>query len=76
MSPTRKASQYSVPKNDRGLLTYKPKKSPGPGKYEADIQAIKAKIKDATFAMPKASRDFSFSKYSAEHGVLVAKGLF
>jgi hypothetical protein len=76
MSPTVKASQYSVPKNDRGLLTKKDNKKPGPGNYEADTQAIKTRIKEATFAMPKASRDFSFSKYSAQHNVLVSKGLY
>ena len=34
LSPTIKASQYSIPRSDRGLLTFKQKKQPGPGKYE------------------------------------------
>lgn len=76
LSPTIKASQYSVPKSDRGLLTFKAKKQPGPGNYENDVQAITSRIKDATFAMPKASRDVSFSKYGALHSTLVKKGLF
>ena len=36
LSLTKKASQYSVPKNDRGLLTKKFKGIPGPGNYEND----------------------------------------
>ena len=75
-SPTIKASQFSVPKNDRGLLTFAKPKVPGPGNYENDVQAIKSRIKDQTFAMPKASRDVSFAKYSSEHSALVRKGLF
>lgn len=65
-----------MPKSDRGLLTFQAPKKPGPGNYDNDIQAIKSRIKDATFAMPKASRDVSFSKYGAEHSALVRKGLF
>lgn len=77
LSPTKKASQFSVPKCDRGLLSYNMKRlSPGPGNYESEIQAIKTRIKDGTFAMPRASRDVSFSKYAAHHQELVKKGLF
>jgi hypothetical protein len=67
-----------VPKSDRGLLSYNPRKiSPvGPGKYSPDLPAIKLRIKDATFAMPRASRDVSFSKYGAQHKTLIKKGLF
>ena len=76
LSPTVKASQYSVPKSDRGLLTFSHKKQPGPGVYENGIQAIKSRLKEPSFAMPRASRDVSFSKYGAEHAALVRKGLF
>ena len=76
LSPTQKASQFSVPKTDRGLLSFSQKRQPGPGYYDNDVQAIKSRIKDATFAMPKASRDVSFSKYGAVHSELVKKGLF
>ena len=76
MSPTKIASKYSVPKVDRGLQSFKKPKVPGPGTYEYDVQAIKSRVKDASFAMPRASRDVSFSKYSAEHATLVKKGLF
>ena len=34
-SPTLKASQYSIPKDDRGLLSYRIHKLPGPGKYDS-----------------------------------------
>jgi len=63
-------------KADRGLVTVKKKLSPGPGNYMAEIQALKTRVKDGTFAMPKASRDISFSKYGAQHSILVKKGLF
>ena len=36
-SPTQKASQFSVPKTDRGLLTFKNARIPGPGNYANDI---------------------------------------
>ena len=77
-SPTKTASQFSVPKSDRGLLTYNPRKiSPvGPGKYAPDLAAIKFRVKDASFAMPRASRDVSFSKYGSQHKTLIKKGLF
>lgn len=77
MSPSKQASKFSVPKSDRGLLTTNNRRlSPGPGNYEAEIQAIKSRVQDATFAMPKASRDVSFSKYGGLHKNLVSKGLF
>jgi hypothetical protein len=67
-----------VPKSDRGLLKVNNfrKVLPGPGNYHAELQAIKSRVNDATFAMPKASRDVSFSKYGALHRNLVKKGLF
>lgn len=78
-SPSKKASQFSVPRQDRGLLT-KPqdekRKSPGPGNYYSEDQHIKSKTKDATFAMPRAARDVPFSKYGAQHSTLIKKGLF
>jgi len=46
LSPTAKASQWSVPKTDRGLLTFKPPRKPGPGYYDNDVQAIKTRLKD------------------------------
>ena len=75
-SPTIKASEFSVPKTDRGLLSFAKPKVPGPGNYENEAQGIKSRIKDPTFAMPKASRDVSFAKYSSEHSHLIRKGLF
>lgn len=76
LSPTQKASQFSIPKTDRGLLSFKKPKVPGPGNYDADVQGIKTRVKDQTFAMPRASRDVSFSKYGGQHAHLVRKGLF
>lgn len=46
LSPTAKASEWSVPKTDRGLLTFKPPRKPGPGYYDNDVQAIKTRVKD------------------------------
>ena len=67
-----------MPKSDRGLLSYNPRKvsAVGPGKYSPDASAINCRIKDASFAMPRASRDVSFSKYGAQHKTLIKKGLF
>lgn len=43
LSPTNRASQFSMPKSDRGLLTSKYRKAPGPGNYNSDVQAIKSR---------------------------------
>ena len=75
LSPTKKAAEFSISKADRGLLTDKRKISPGPGNYENGPQAIGTRLKEATFALPRATRDVSFSKYSAEHSILISKGL-
>lgn len=78
-SPSKAASKFSVPKQDRGLLT-KPKDekriSPGPGNYYSEDQHIKSKRTEATFAMPRANRDIPFSKYGSQHSALVRKGLY
>jgi hypothetical protein len=38
LSPTKKSSEFSMPKSNRGLLTYNTKKlSPGPGNYLSEI---------------------------------------
>jgi hypothetical protein len=76
-SPTKIASKYSMPKNDRGLLS--PKRItavPGPANYETDISAIKLRKYDGACKMGNASRDISFSKYGAVHSHIVAKGLY
>jgi hypothetical protein len=50
-----------MPKSNRGLLTYEKKRlSPGPASYLNEIQSINLRIKDATFAMPRANRDIPF----------------
>ena len=46
-------------------MTFKNKELPGPGNYENDSQGIKVRNKEATFAMPRATREVSFSKYGA-----------
>lgn len=76
LSPTAKASEFSIPRTDRGLLSFSNNRKPGPGAYENGPQSIKTRIKDQTFAMPRASRDVSFAKYGAVHAELVKKGLF
>lgn len=73
-SRTRKNSQYSVPRNNRGLLSKSAQKNPGPHEY--DDQAISVrKQTQPRFKMPKATRDIPFSKYNAVHSELVRKGL-
>jgi len=49
---------------------------PGPGNYENGFQGIAVRNKEQTFAMPRATREVSFSKYGALHSTLVKKGLF
>ena len=76
-SPTRVASKYSVPQNDRGLLSPKRKTPlPGPANYETDKSAIKLRKYDGACKMGNASRDISFSKYGAVHSHLIEKGLY
>lgn len=79
-SMTYTPQHFSVPKDDRGLLTEKyfkkTQRLPGPGYYEDHLQALKTKFKDGMFKMPQASRDISFSKYGSEHTELVRKGLY
>ena len=78
-SLVRKAQKFSVPKNNRGLLTNpKPEKIlPGnePAQYETG-NALVLKPRQGSFSIGKASRDVPFSKYGGQHSVLVRKGLF
>ncbi len=76
LSPTKIASKYSVPKNDRGLLKPKIRKHPGPAEYETDMSAIRLRKYDGACKMGNASRDISFSKYGAVHSHLIEKGLY
>jgi hypothetical protein len=49
---------------------------PGPGAYNNMDTALKLRDASPRLAMPKASRDYSFSKYNSLHSVLVSKGLY
>ena len=73
-SNVKTTSKYSVPKNNRGLLTKGPHKSPGPTEYSP--LKIANMHKEPKFKMPRASRDISFSKYNSLHSELVKKGLY
>ena len=73
-SKSRKAQQYSVPRNNRGLLAKSPQKNPGPTEYEDQAIPVR-KQQQPRFKMPKATRDIPFSKYNAVHSELVRKGL-
>ena len=76
-SPVKNSSRYSVPKNDRGLLSPRKKTNlPGPANYETDKSAIKLRKYDGACKMGNASRDISFSKYGAVHSHLIEKGLY
>jgi hypothetical protein len=63
-----------MPKNNRGLLSSKMSKTPGPVEYLADQIAFKNKA--PITKMGKASRDIPFSKYGSVHAELVRKGIY
>ena len=72
---------FSVPKNDRGLVTNKDSyrlkyQHGGPAMFNITDVDLKNRIKEARASIGKASRDISFSKYSALHSKLVVKGLY
>ncbi len=65
-----------MPKSDRGLLTFKDNKRPGPGEYKNEEQGMKVLNKAQTFASPKATRDICFSRYNAVHNELIRNGIY
>ena len=71
---TKKASEYSMPKKNRGLLSKGKHASPGPTEYRPDKIAFQNK--EATFKIGKATRDIPFSKYGSIHAELVRKGIY
>lgn len=73
-SKTRKASEYSMPKKNRGLLTKGGHASPGPMEYNPEKLAVVPQ--NARFKMTKSTRDIPFSKYSSQHSELVKKGIY
>ena len=73
-SKTKKASNYSVPKKNRGLLTKGQHTSPGPMEYKPDKLSVQRS--DARFKMGRATRDIPFGKYSSIHSELVRKGIY
>lgn len=73
-SHNTKSSQYSVPKNDRKLLKKEKEKVPAGAHYQP--KKFEVMKKKPAFSIGKASRDVSFSKYTALHSELVKKGLF
>ena len=68
-----RASQFSVPKNDRKLLTQDKESVPAAAQYNAD--KLQVQKKQPSFTIGRQSRDVAFSKYSALHSELVRKGL-
>ena len=68
-----KSSQYSVPKNDRKLLTKAKERVPAAAHYEPMKERVLKK--EPAFSIGKSSRGVSFSKYTALHSELVRKGL-
>ena len=57
----QKSHQYSVPKNDRGLLNPRKSALPGPLSYENDTLRIKRR--EARGTMGKATRDIFFGQF-------------
>lgn len=68
------SQRFSMTKKDRGLLTSKPSKTPGPLDYKHP-EVNKVKKKEGEYRMPTATRDIHFSKYSSVHNELVTKGI-
>lgn len=69
-----KASQYSVPKNDRKLLKKAVEVVPAGAHYQPEKKVVMKKR--PAYSIGRSSRDVSFSKYTALHSELVKKGLF
>lgn len=66
---------YSMPKQDRGLLSIKKNKiNASPADYNNLGKAIQKN--NGAFSMPRSSRDYHFAKYGSQHSTLVEKGLF
>lgn len=67
------SSRFSVPKNDRKLLSQEKERIPAAAQYQPKkFEVLK---KEPSFSMGRSSRDVSFSKYSSLHSELVKKGL-
>jgi hypothetical protein len=78
LSSIRSKSQFSIPKNDRGLLTLKKDGAPNPCSYANSKDIFNKMIakNEGAFSMPKSERKFNFAKYNSLHSVLVSKGLY
>jgi len=63
LSRLKSNTKFSVPKNDRGLLTQGKQRSPGPGDYGKQYTQVKKH--NPAFSMGGASRDIPFSKYAS-----------
>lgn len=59
MSRTLTSMSMSIPKNDRGLLTMKKLKGPGPAEYDV-VPVEKVAVKSRNFKIPLATRDIPF----------------
>lgn len=72
-SSQRSASQFSMPKSDRGLLTIRPSNLPSPFSYDNPNEVYKRTVAkhEGSFSIPKSDRNFNFSKFSSVHTVLV-----
>ena len=77
LSSIRNMSQFSIPKQDRGLLTMKRDEAPNPFTYKnsSDIYIKVMGKSSSVFSMPKQERNFNFAKFNSLHMVLVKKGL-
>ena len=68
------SSRFSVPKNDRKLLSQERERVPAAAQYQPNkFEVLK---KQPSFSMGRQSRDVAFSKYSSLHSELVKKGLY
>ena len=79
LSVKKTAQEFSVPKNDRGLLVVvKKENSPNPQSYK-NTNEISNKLilrNPGNPGLPKQERKIDFCKYSQVHQELVVKGLY
>lgn len=60
----KSATQFSIPKVDRGLLSFKDQKLPGPANYKHEHSFQKFSKRQANCTIGNQTRDIPFSKYS------------
>jgi len=79
LSRSKLAQKYSMPKQDRGLLSqYKKVEGPSPSYYQNSTEVSKKTTlkRSGCYSMGRQERKLDFSKFSSMHSVLVNKGYY